>query len=164
MGLTQSCATRIMATNVWITGIVERLSTINGVSTVNTVHQTDGVAFLGPANPDANLDFQATTYGMRGSCIPISSVCKLGLGMYGAATPYDYKEKYPGVFGDAAIFNVSLVRPPRGFIYSYGTGLNPFHVSISTTVDTIDGTPDVEFVSPIHGDHTILLLVRNRSL
>ena len=85
-----SCATWSSASAIWLNGIVEGLHTVNNLSTINTIYQSsDGIAFLGPAQPLSGVDFQATSSGIRSTCTPISTVCQLGLDEIGAATPYD---------------------------------------------------------------------------
>jgi len=64
------CATWRSASAVWLNGILEGLHTVNNLSTINTIYQSsDGIAFLGPAEPFSNVDFQATSYGIRSTCI-----------------------------------------------------------------------------------------------
>jgi hypothetical protein len=154
---TYTCATRDAATNDWINGIVEGLSTVNNISSVNTVHQVDGISFLGPSQPLSTLDFRATTPGMRSSCKPISTICQLGLDEIGAGTPYNCSNSYPGVAGEAALFGLKVY--VDGSWRPFGTGLNPIPFAVSITIDTIteEIVPDKEFVAPVHGNYAILL-------
>ena len=156
--LNQPCSLNIAATNVWILGIVEGLSTLNNISATNAVHvHSDGTAFVKEAHPIEALDFTASTVGMKSTCTPISSACNFGEGKFGASTPYNCRDLYPNVRGDlGGVFNLTIVSP-EGDWKPKGTGLNPFHASVSILVDTALAGDDSEFITPVHGNRAILL-------
>ena len=155
------CAINVAATNIWIRGIVEGLSTLNNVSSTNTVKITNNTAFLLDSNADPQLDYQASTIGMQSVCQVLSTICQLN-GYSGAATPYDCGSLYPGVSGSAgnaasAFLNLTMIDTTNGTTEIFGTHSNPFYASVAATVDTANNSTDPDFVIPVHGNRAILL-------
>jgi hypothetical protein len=109
----------------------------SSISVQNTVHIADnGHAILVEANPDPNLDFSATMFGMTTTCTPISRVCNLNVA-FGVSTPYDCGASFPNIRGDmsttvALVFNLTLVNT-QGVWEPLGTGSNPFNAPVATT-------------------------------
>jgi hypothetical protein len=63
----------------FINGLAEGLSTVNNMSTTNSVHvDVNGTALIIEAQPAHNLEFTAYTLGMKSTCVPISAACYLG--------------------------------------------------------------------------------------
>jgi hypothetical protein len=103
-------------------GVAEGLSTLNNVSTRNSVVVTNGIALITARSPDA-VDFRATSYGLQSQCTPISVACEFVVNSTdGLSTPYDCGSLYPGVQnnGSSGFFevgmNLTIVSPEGGNI------------------------------------------------
>ena len=131
---------------------------LNGTAAPETVFQVDNIAFIGPAQPATDIDFKATSYGIQTACTPIGRVCQLGVNEFGAGTPYDCGSTYPGVSGAAVPFNLTPISP-EGKQLTFATVYNPFNVVVNALLDSPDNAniSDPEFITPVHGDRTILL-------
>jgi hypothetical protein len=146
-------------------GVAEGLSTVNNASGSNTVRQIDDIAFITPVQLQNDIDFNATSYGIRSQCKAISRVCGFNYTTASPSSPYDCGNLYPGVsnpgstgYGFSSIwFNLTIVSP-EGMRIALGTGINPYHVFIQATIDTPPReTLDPEFVPQQQGTHAILL-------
>lgn len=147
-------------------GVAEGLSTINGVSKLNSILSVNNITFIAPATVKENVTFNATSQGLRSHCIPISQACNFSYGTpnYPSAA-YNCGTQYPGVltsgretYGFNSVwFNLTIVGSD-GRARPLGTGMNPFNVFVEATIDTpARGIQDPEFVAQNEGTQAILL-------
>ncbi|KIW13043.1 hypothetical protein PV08_08230 [Exophiala spinifera] len=152
------------STGTFLFDPAKSLTVLNNVSDSIEVHNNgpdERYAYLGvpQSGPVGNLDYTATTFGMRTECRAASRACNLNAA-FGASTPFKCTDAFAGdlqvdtwlesYFPDSAM---------ASNITGYGVG-NPFYYGVGAGFQTVTNSElenSDEIVTPVHGGMALLL-------
>ncbi len=161
-----ACTLNPAATNVFLVeSPIQPIEVLNNVSAVVVAkgHSADGrtYQYLSPSDTADHMrqDYTAATYAMSSRCAPRSTICGLGVGEFGAATPFNCTGS-GFASGISNLIQLQYYLSP-GFldtdIETHGFA-NPFYLLGAAFLPSQWPLPDhdAEIVTETHGDHAVV--------